>query len=239
MKRAYFSTAAALLLAAGVAACQPAGDAAFNAKVRAYLLEHPEVVEEAIGKLQEKQAAAAAGKTLAAMKQHRQALERDPRDFVANPNGSVTVVEFFDYRCGYCKIAAPEIVKLIRENPDVRFVFKEFVIFGADSEAAARAALGGKDQGKYLDTYQRLMTEKTLTAANLDPVLASAGLDVAKARAKGADPAVTRHLQDVHELAQALGVEGTPAFFVGERVIPGADIDALKQAIAEAKLGRT
>jgi protein-disulfide isomerase len=224
------------LLALGLTACKPAADATFEAKVHAYLLAHPEVVEEALTKLQANQAQAAAKNTLAAVKEHRQALERDPRDFVANPNGSITVVEFFDYRCGYCKLAAPEVVQLVRENPDVRFVFKEFVIFGADSEAAARAQLGGKDQGKYLDSYQKLMGEKALTVANLEPVLSSAGIAVASARSKGNDAAITRQLQDVHELAQALGVEGTPAFFVGDRVIPGADMAALKQAILEAKI---
>jgi len=230
---------AAMALTSTLAACKPPADVAFDAKVRGYLLEHPEVIEEAMAKLQQKQALAAADKTQAALKEHRQALERDPRDFVANPNGSITVVEFFDYRCGYCKLAAPEIAKLVRENPDVRFVFKEFVIFGAESEAAARAALGGKDQGKYLETYQKLMGEKALTAANLESVLASAGLNVGQARLKGNDAEVTRHLQDVHDLAVTLGVEGTPAFFVGDKVVAGADMQALKQAIAEAKMGRT
>ena len=232
-------TAAMVLAAASLAACKPPADAVFDAKVRAYLLDHPEVIAEAMTKLQEKQAQAAATKTLAAVKEHRQALERDPRDFVANPGGSITVVEFFDYRCTYCKIAAPEIVKLVRENPDVRFVFKEFVIFGADSEAAARAQLGAMGQNKYLAGYEHLMEEKALTAGNLDGVLAQAGLDAAQAKAAGADPAVTQHLQDIRDLATTLGVEGTPAFFVGDKVIPGADLPALKQAIAEAKLNRT
>jgi protein-disulfide isomerase len=222
-----------------LSACKPPADAAFDAKVRGYLLEHPEVIQEAMGKLQEKQARAAVQKSQSAMNEHRQALERDPRDFVANPNGSVTVVEFFDYRCGYCKLAAPEIVKLVRENPDVRFVFKEFVIFGAESEAAARAQLGARDQNKYLAGYEHLMEEKSLTAANLDSVLTSAGVDAAKARKAGNDATVTQHLQDVHTLAQALGVEGTPAFFVGDKVIPGADLEALKQAIAETRLKKT
>jgi thiol-disulfide isomerase/thioredoxin len=99
------------------------------------------------------------------MTKYRQALERDPRDFVANPNGSITVVEFFDYRCGYCKLAAPQIVELIQKNPDVRFVFKDFVIFGHDSEVAARMVLGAKDQGKSIELHKRLMAEKSLDAA--------------------------------------------------------------------------
>lgn len=238
MKRIVFAAATAMA-ALSLAACKPPTDVAFEGKVRSYLLEHPEVIAEAMTKLQEKQAQASADKTLAAVKEHRQALEHDPRDFVANPDGSITVVEFFDYRCSYCKIAAPDIVKLVQENPDVRFVFKEFVIFGAESEAAARAQLGARSQGKYLAGYQHLMEEKSLTATNLDSVLASAGLDVGKAKSAGASAEVTQHLQDVHDLATNLGVEGTPAFFVGDRVIPGADIAALRQAILEAKIKRT
>ena len=101
-------------------------DAAFGAKVRNYLLEHPEVLQEAVTKLQEKELAAAARSQKQAIADKRRALERDPRDYVANPKGKVTVTEFFDYNCGFCKVAAPAIVQLIASNPDVRFVFKEY-----------------------------------------------------------------------------------------------------------------
>ena len=123
----------------------------FGEKVRAYLLEHPEVLMEASQKLQEKQASQQAASAQKAIGQYRQAIERDPRDIVINPNGSVTVTEFFDYRCGYCRHAAPEIVDLVQKNPDIRLVLKDFVIFGHDSEAAARLARGAKDQGKSLE----------------------------------------------------------------------------------------
>ena len=166
---------------------------------------------------------------------HRAALERDPRDFVINPNGKVTVVEFFDYRCGFCKMAEPELAKLIQANPDVRFVFKEFVIFGAQSEAAARAAIGARAQGKYYDLHQRFMAEKALDAAALPRLMLASGVDVDKAKAAGAQDQVTRQLADVHTLAQQLGVEGTPAFFIGDTMIPGADMEAVKAAIAQAK----
>ncbi|MET0336426.1 MAG: DsbA family protein, partial [Caulobacter sp.] len=174
-------------------------------------------------------------KVQGALAQHRQALERDPRDFVANPNGKITVVEFFDYRCSFCKLATPAVVQLIKENPDVRFVFKEFVIFGAASETAARAALGAKAQGKYLDAHGRFMAEKSLDAAGVDRLLKEAGIDVEKAKLDGQNAAVTQQLKDIHDLAVALGVDGTPAFFVGDTVVRGADIDGLKKAIADAK----
>ncbi|MBO9709444.1 MAG: DsbA family protein [Caulobacter sp.] len=227
---------AATLAALNVAACAPAkADKAFGEKVRAYLLEHPEILVEMSAKLQAKQQAQTAVQTKNAIAQYRQALERDPRDFVANPNGKITVVEFFDYRCGYCKLAAPEVVKLIQENPDVRFVFKDFVIFGHDSEAAARLVLGAKDQGKSLELHKRLMAEKSLDEAGAVRVAQGMGIDVAKARSVGANAATTQHLADTHALAEALAIEGTPAFFVGEKMIPGADMRALRMAIDEAR----
>lgn len=217
-------------------ACTPAKpDKDFGEKVRAYLLEHPEVLLEVSAKLEQKQATKTAEAGRKALSQYRQALERDPRDFVANPNGSITVTEFFDYKCGYCRVAAPEVVKLIAENPDVRFVFKEFVIFGNDSEAAARLMIGAKDQGKTLQLHQALMAEKSLDEASALRIAGSLGLDVAKARAVGASEATTQHLADIRGLAQSLTIEGTPAFIVGDTIIPGADMQALKLAIANTK----
>jgi protein-disulfide isomerase len=218
-------------------ACSPKPDKEFGEKVRAYLLEHPEVLLEVSAKLEQKQAAKAANAGKQAIGKYRQAIERDPRDFVANPNGSVTVTEFFDYRCGYCKLAAPEVVKLIQDNPDVRFVFKDFVIFGHDSEVAARLFLGAKDQGKDLALHQALMAEKNLDEASALRIATSLGIDVAKARAVGGAQATTQHLADTHGLATALAIEGTPAFIVGDQLIPGADMNALKLAIAQAKAG--
>jgi protein-disulfide isomerase len=240
LRRSFVLAAATAALTLGLTACQakttesPA-DKAFGEKVRAYLLTHPEILIEVSQKLQDKQNAAANDKTASALQQHRQALERDPRDFVANPNGKITVTEFFDYRCGYCKLAAPEVVKLIKDNPDVRFVFKEFVIFGEASDAAARAALAAKDQGKYLEMYGRMMAEKSLDVAAVERIMGQAGLDVAKAKAAAGSAAMDQHVKDTHDLAVTLGVDGTPAFFVGDTVVRGADIDALKAAIAKAK----
>jgi protein-disulfide isomerase len=207
----------------------------FGEKVKAYLMAHPEIIEEAIGKLQEQKQAQAGEARASAIRANKAALERDPRDFVVNPGGKITVVEFFDYRCGYCKLAAPEISKLARENPDIRFVFKDFVIFGPESEAAARAALGAGRQGKFFDIHQRFMAEKAIDRAALPRLLKAGGIDAAKAQAAGADAAVTKHLADNHALALALGIEGTPAFLVGETLVPGADIEALKAAIARAR----
>lgn len=213
-------------------------DKAFGEKVRAYLLEHPEVLMEASQKLQEKQAqqqAVSAGKAIG---QLRLAIERDPRDVVINPNGSLTVTEFFDYRCGYCRHAAPEIVKLVQENPDIRLVLKDFVIFGNDSEAAARLMLGAKDQGKSLELYKALMAENALDASGALRIAKGLGIDLEKAKATGESQAVTQHLADTETLAKTLQLSGTPAFIVGDTLIPGADMNALKLAINQTRASR-
>ena len=231
-------TAVALAALLSLSACQKAEDAAFGQKVRAYLLAHPEVIEEAVTKLQEKKEVDAANIAKAGLVKHRDALERDPRDFVANPNGKVTVVEFFDYRCGFCKTSAPEVLKLIKENPDVRFVFKEFPILSRESAIAAQVILSTKAKPKTLELHSAFMAERALSEESIYRHLRAAGVDPEAAKADGQGPAVMKHLQDTRDLAGALGIDGTPAFVVGERVISGADLAALRAAIAEAKTGR-
>lgn len=229
----------AALLAGSLAlsACnKPAeADPAFGAKVRAYLLEHPEVIEEAVVKLRQKQTLEQAKTSAATLAKYRQQLERDPRDLVINPNGEFTVVEFFDYRCGYCKVVAPEVVKLIQENPDVRFVFKEFPIFGEVSDSAAKLALTPQGKQKGVELYKAWMADKGLDEAALDRHLAEAGLDPAAVRKAAADPAIAQQIHDIRLLAGALGLQGTPAFVVGDYVIPGADIGSVRAALAKVK----
>ena len=235
MNRFLIAGAAALALT-GCARAE--SDAAFGERVRAYLLENPEVIQEAVERLQVKQQAGAEASAKAAIEKNRQALERDPRDFVANPNGRVTVVEFFDYNCGYCKVIAPEVLKLVEEHPDVRFVFKEFPIFGGDSNTAAEVALSGPVKPRTMEFYKAAMTTKPLNDAAIDRILRGMGIDPATARRSGDSATVQQHIRDVKALAGEIGLEGTPAFIVGETLIPGADLDALKAAINVAKNGQ-
>jgi protein-disulfide isomerase len=229
--------ALAFVAALALSGCQKASDDVFGQRVRAYLLEHPEVIREAAMKLDENERVAAAKASTDAIGKYRAQLERDPRDFVANPDGKVTVVEFFDYRCGYCKLAAPEVLKIIQDNPDVRFVFKEMPIFGEVSDTTAKIALTPAAKAKGLALYQGWMAEKALDEAAVDRHLAQAGLDPAAVRSASADPAIARQIADVHALASALKIEGTPAFVVGNTLIPGADMAALRAAITVAKAG--
>ena len=230
---------AALALAGALAlsGCQKTDDAAFGVRVRAYLLAHPEVIEEAVAKLRQGQMLEAAKAQAPALERLRPQIERDPRDLVINPGGAITVVEFFDYRCGYCKQVAPEVVKLIAENPDVRFVFKEFPIFGEVSDSAARMALTAQGKSKGYALYKSWMSERALDEAALDRHLTAAGLDPVAVRKAAGDPAITRQLLDVRALARDLGLEGTPAFTVGDYLIPGADANALRAAIAKVRSG--
>jgi protein-disulfide isomerase len=228
-----FAAAAAAALA--LSGCAQAEDAAFGAKVRAYLLEHPEVLREAMQKLQEKDQVEALKAATKALDTHRAALERDPRDVVINPNGKITVVEFYDYNCAYCKVVAPQVVELIQKNPDVRFVFKEFAFQTEQSVAAAHLALTPAARPQALALHANLMAQKPLNEAAVERAFKAAGVDYQAALAQAKDPAIAKQLNDVRTLAEALGLEGTPAFIIGNRIIPGADIDAVRAAIAEAR----
>lgn len=229
----------ALALAATLAlsGCQKSEDAAFGAKVRSYLLAHPEVLKEMAAKLQEQDQLKQQTASKDAIQKFRAQLERDPRDFVANPGGTITVVEFFDYNCGYCKLAAPEVSRLIAENPDVRFVFKEFAFQTADSIQAARMVLTPGAKPKGLELYKALMAQKPLNQAAIDRSLQSVGVDVAEARRAANDPSIERQISDTHELAGALGIDGTPAFVIGDRIVHGADVNGVRAAIAAARSG--
>ncbi len=219
---------ACLLLAAG---CSRQEDKAFEQEMREYLLAHPEVIQEAAIKLRQKQAAASAN----VLKSAQDRLERDPRDFVANPDGAITVVQFYDYRCTYCQAVAPEVLKLIANTPDVRVVFKEHPVFGSVSDAAAKVALTPQGQSKGLELYRALMSQKKLTDARLDTVIRGVGLNAPEVRAAARDPAIAQHILDTRTLAQEINITGTPTFLVAGQVIQGADMDKLDAAIKRAR----
>jgi protein-disulfide isomerase len=232
---------AAALAAVALAACQPqagADDAAFGRRVRAYLLAHPEVLQEASQKLDAKMAAKDAADLKAAqakLPSVRQALEHDPRDFVANPSGWVTVTEFYDYRCPHCIDAAPQVVALIRRHPEVRFVFKEMPIFGPISQHAARAALAVKAAGgDYVGLYQALMATPALDDATIDRLASARGARAADLGPNAAAGAVAQIARN-DALFNELDLGGTPAFVVGDQIILGDDMTALGAAVDRAR----
>ena len=199
--------------------------------VHNYLTKNPEILVEMTTELDKRQAADQAEKQQKLISDNANAMFRSPLAFVAgNPDGDVSVVEFFDYNCGYCKRALPDVVKLVDNDSKVRVVLKELPIFGEDSEAAAKAALAAHKQGKYFEMHQKLFTEPG--KADKEKALRIAGelgLDTAQLEKDMADPEVQRSLDEAKELAQKLGLQGTPLYLIGDRVIPGAPDDLYDQ----------
>ena len=208
--------------------------------IREYLLRNPEVIIEAVQGLERRQRAEAQKQAQAQIAQRKDDLLNDPDSPVAgNPNGDVTLVEFFDYRCPYCKQVAPAIFQLIKDDKKLRLVLKEFPILGPESVAAARAALAARMQGKYLEMHNALMRMRG--NFSLEAILKAAeeaGLDGAKLRLDMESDGVKRQIEKTYELGRALSINGTPAFVIGDRIIPGAvDIETLKTLIRQARQG--
>ncbi|KIC55930.1 DSBA oxidoreductase [Brevundimonas nasdae] len=211
-----------------------------GSNVRAYLLEHPEVLQEAQVALQTKDAEAAVEETNQAAAANAGLLAPDARDPAFGPaNAKVTVIEFFDFRCPGCKAVAHDYRALMAAHPEVRFVFKDWPILdrGDDitSQYAARAALAAHQQGKYLEVYDALMTERALSIEAIDAILAAHGVDMARAKAAIAAPDTTRHIADIHTTAAALRLRGTPTFFVNGKASPGIDPAEIGKLIEAAK----
>ena len=176
----------------------------------------------------------------AAIAANREGLEQDGFSFVAgNPDGAITVVEFFDYRCPYCKQVAEDMTKLIERHDDVRLVLKEFPILGPNSTIASEAAIAAIPQGKYLDFHFALLESKgTLDRAKVMEIAEAEGLDTDKLARDMESARVDRIIDTNHDLAREIGVRGTPAFVIGDSLIPGAasieEIEARIQAVRDA-----
>jgi protein-disulfide isomerase len=206
--------------------------------VRDYLKSHPEMLIDAIQAADDKLKADAKDKSAQALTSHRQQVFDDPQSPVAgNPKGDVSLVEFFDYRCPYCKQVEPALEKLIGDDRQLRFVYKEFPVLGPDSETAARVALAAKKQGKY-DAFHRAMmnTGGHIDEAAIYKVAASVGLDVDRLKQDMKSPDIDKQLKTNLDLGSALDLSGTPSFIVGDTIVPGAiGPDELKQLIASAR----
>lgn len=203
--------------------------------VRSYLEQNPDVLIAANEDYQRKMIADERARVEAQIPQFRDALERDPRDPVYNPDGEITVVEFFDYNCGFCRRSMPEIMDLMEQNDDIRFVFKEYPILSEESRVAAALALGVDDPDAYFELHQRFYATQQLTGSEIGRAVEDVGLDPDALAEAASTPEIARQLQDIGALARTLGVDGTPTFVVGNRMVIGADIEALKAAIEEAR----
>jgi protein-disulfide isomerase len=213
--------------------------------VRNYLIAHPEVLEEAMAELSKRQTAAEAEKHEASVATNATAIFNSPRGVVlGNKDGDVTFVEFFDYNCGYCKRAMADMLDLMKSDPKLKVVLKEFPVLSQGSVEAAQVAVavhmqdpGGK---KYLDFHQKLLGGRgPADKARAMAAAKDAGLDTARIEKDLASPEVRATLEENFKLAEAMGMNGTPSYVIGKQVVIGAvGLDGLKEKIGVARCGK-
>jgi protein-disulfide isomerase len=240
---------AALALALPLAGVAPAQAQGFSPDQRAEILsilrdalrEDPTILRDALAGLEAAEQRDRTAAQRAAIERNVEALFRDAADPVkGNPRGDVTIVEFFDARCGYCKQLHPTMEALIRRDSNVRVVMKDLPILGPNSLLASRALLAAQRQGRYAPLYDALLALRTEpTEAVLRQQAERIGLDWARLRREMDDPAIGRRIEGNLQLAQSLGIEGTPALVIGGTLVPGAvDLPTLERLVAEARAAR-
>ncbi len=208
--------------------------------VKDYLVSNPQVFIEIQSALEAKMVEEEANRTRLLVSENAKEIYRHPDAPVAgNPNGDITVVEFFDYNCGYCKRGFENVLKLVESDSNVRFVFKELPILGKDSEEVAKLALAAKQQGKYWEMHRGLLEMKgRATEATALELASKLGLDVEKLKADKLSEPVKAELGRVEALARKMGINGTPHFLVGDTAIGGAPedlLDMLKSKVADLR----
>ena len=201
-----------------------------EAVVRAYILEHPEIIPEAMQKLEQKQAAGA-------VEANRAHIETPfAGAWAGNEKGDATLVVFYDYACGFCRKSLPDIERLLAEDKNLKIVFRELPILSPESEVAARVSLAAAKQGKFKAFHDALYAEGRPTAANVEKVEAKVGLDSKRIAAETGSAEYQKEIDANIAAARSLGFSGTPSWVVGDSVLNGAvGYDALKAAIAEAR----
>lgn len=205
-----------------------AGEAT-GAIVRDYILEHPEILPEAMERLEAREAAS----RLAPMAD--MVRKPFPGAVLGNPAGSVVLVEFSDYACGFCRRSMAEVEALIASNPDLKVVIREYPILSEHSAAAARMALAAAEQGKFAAFHKAMFEAGRPSATTIEAAARRAGLDLERARRFAASASVTRELQANHALANQLGFNGTPSWVAGDQAFSGAVArDVLASALARS-----
>ncbi len=208
--------------------------------IERYIAENPEAIIDSVRAHNQRSEEARRSEAAANLVALRDEIANDPGSPVAgNPDGDVTVVEFFDYRCGYCKQSLDMVMAVLDEDPNLRVVFKEFPILSPQSRQAAKAALASRNQGGYLAFHVALMGARgSFDDAQIFDIAGEVGLDVDRLVADMEAPEIEGQLEAVDTLARALDIGGTPAFVVGSEILRGAiDIEAMRRAIAAARTG--
>lgn len=206
--------------------------------VEEYIRSRPELIEQALQALEKKREVEEQERIKAAIVAKRDELLKDPASPVSgNPAGDVTVVEFFDYRCGYCKRVAGTVAQLKKQDAKVRIVYKDFPILGEESVFATKASLAAQVQGKHQAFHEALLGAKgDLTQAQVLKIAGQVGLNLKKLAGDMKNPQLDAIIDRNRALAKELGINGTPAFIVGTEVLPGAiELDALKEVVARAR----
>jgi protein-disulfide isomerase len=213
--------------------------------LRDYLIAHPEIIQDAMSELDKRQSAADAEKHKTTIKQSSQTIFNSPRQVVlGNPDGNVTFVEFFDYNCGYCKRAMEDMLTLLKDDPKLKVVLKEFPVLGPGSVEAAQVAVAVRMQDKtgkkYLEFHQKLLGGRgQADKARALAVAKDIGLDMARLEKDLASAEVKASLQESFKLAESLGLNGTPSYVIGDNVVVGAvGLDALKEKINTSRCGK-
>lgn len=211
---------------------------AFGNSVRAYLMDHPEVILEAVRRFEERQQASAQSEDQTLVTSRADEVFRAADSPVGgNPDGDITLVEFFDYNCPYCRQVGPVMIEAEKADPKLRIVYKEFPILGPNSTFAAKAALAVQKQGKYAAFHKRLMQARTaVDERRVMEVAAAMGIDVERMKSDMNDPDIAAAIERNLALAVALRISGTPGFVVGQRILRGAtDLKTLQGLISEAR----
>jgi len=241
----FASLLAVTMLLAPAASAQSFSDdqrQAIEGIIKDYLLKHPEVLQDAMAALEKKQQEADAEKARSTIKNNNATLFNSPHQVVlGNPQGNTTVVEFFDYNCGYCKRALPDMLTLLKTDSNIKFVLKEFPVLGEGSVEAAHVAVAARMQDptgkKYLEFHQKLLGGRG--PADKAHALAAAkdvGFDMARIEKDMNSDEVKTTIDEDMKLADALGVNGTPSYVVGAELVVGAvGLDSLKDKIAAAR----
>jgi protein-disulfide isomerase len=212
-----------------------------DAAIERYIRTHPEVIMQSLQTMEAKREAEQRERQKVALARKQHELLHDPTSPISgNPKGEITLVEFYDYRCGYCKKAASAVTALQKEDPRVRVVYKDFPILGEPSELAAKAALASQAQGKHQVFHEALFASHAdMTKESILKIALTVGLDAKRLEADMANPAWQAVIEKNRALAQELGISGTPGFIVGNELVPGAlDLNGLKELIARAGHGR-
>jgi protein-disulfide isomerase len=212
----------------------------FERRVRDYLLANPEVILEAMQSLEERRRTADAGEAAVVLGERSEEVFHDPASPVGgNPMGDVTLVEFFDYNCPYCRRVAPVMQEAETADPQLRIVYKEFPILGPSSHFAAKAALAADRQGFYMPFHKAMMEiEGSADETSVLAIAAEVGLDLNRLKTDMQDPAIAEAIERNLQLALALRINGTPSFVVGKEIVRGAtDLGTLQELIRQARAG--